>query len=110
MTATETPTLADYLKAPTRDAAYVEHCQTVATGLVDRHIGGAAADSPEFAAARWQAILVTGANLWTRRRRLVEGSAAMSDGMVVSSPDRPTRDPLDAARHILGTYLGPGIA
>lgn len=54
-------------------------------------------------------MLVTGANLWSRRRRLAEASVGM-DGQIVATPERPTRDPLDAARHILAPLLGPGIA
>lgn len=106
----DAPSLSDYVKAPPKDAAFVERCHASAVELVDNLLGSVTITTDGQRELRWQAVLATGANLWGRRRRLTEGSAAMNDGVVVTSPDRPTRDPLDAARHILGDLLGPGIA
>lgn len=98
-------TLTDYLRAPDRDSAYVAQCESAATLLVNGLIGGAEVSE----GLRLQAILTTGANLYQRRQRLTELRSAV-DGTVQFTPDRPTRDPLDAARHILRHELGPGIA
>lgn len=105
MAETTGPTLLEYLRAAERDREYVEQCENAATTLVAGLIGDVDVDP----ALRRQAILTTGANLYQRRQRLTELRGS-PDGTVQFTPDRPTRDPLDAARYMLGTALGPGIA
>lgn len=94
----------DYVKAPAKDEPYARNCETAATTLVAGLIGKATVTDE----LRRQAIWTTGANLYQRRQRLMELRAP--DGSVQYTPDRPTRDPLDAARHLLADALGPGIA
>lgn len=103
--AAATPTLSQYLRASERDREYVEQCESAARTLVNGLIGNVQVDE----GLRQQAVLTTGANLYQRRQRLTEQRGSM-DGTVQFTPDRPTRDPLDAARFMLATVLGPGIA
>lgn len=98
-------TFVDYVRAPTRSVEFATECETSATALVDALIGARTVNP----VLRRQAIFLTGANLYQRRQRLTEQQGS-SDGTVQFSPDRPTRDPLDAARHLLRNELGPGIA
>ena len=116
MTTTPTPpdpgaTLAEYVgDRRGHDSEFIAECETAAEGMVAQLLPvPSTALSDEARALRRHAVLVTGANLWSRRRRLAEASVGM-DGQIVATPERPTRDPLDAARHILAPLLGPGIA
>lgn len=102
---TEKVTFAHYVGAGPRGEAYATQCEQVAETMVDKLIGSTTVDP----ATRRQAVLSTAGNLYQRRLRLTELNGYV-DGTIQHTPDRPTRDPLDAARHILGLELGPGIA
>jgi len=116
MTTTSTPpaagvTLAEYVgDRRGHDSEFIAECEAAAEGMVAQLLPVPPdALNAEALALRRHAVLVTGANLWSRRRRLAEAGVGM-DGQIVATPERPTRDPLDAARHILAPLLGPGIA
>lgn len=104
-------TLAEYVgDRHNRDGAFIAECEAAAEGMVAALLPVPETVLNEGARAlRRQAVLAAGANLWSRRRRLTEAGGVV-DGQIVATPERPTRDPLDAARHILAPLLGPGIA
>ena len=98
-------TLADYVRASPKDAAYVADCAATAEILVARLVGTAKVPTE----VREHAVLATGANLFSRRLTTTELNN-YSNGLVQSIPQRPALDPLTPARGILAGHLGPGIA
>lgn len=103
-------TLAEYVgDRHNRDAEFIAECEASAEGLVAQLLPAGEVLTEHARSLRRQAVLTAGANLWSRRRRLTEAGGVV-DGQIVATPERPTRDPLDAARHILAPLLGPGIA
>lgn len=98
-------TLADYVRASAKDAAYVADCEATAKVLVARLVGTATVP-PQV---REHAELATGSNLFSRRLNTTELNN-YSNGLAQPIPQRPALDPLTPARGILAGHLGPGIA
>lgn len=98
-------TLAEYVRASAKDAAYVADCESTAEILVKRLVGTATVP----AEVRSHAVLAVGANLFSRRLNTTELNN-YSNGLTQPIQQRPALDPLTPARGILAGHLGPGIA
>lgn len=98
-------TLAEYVRASAKDAAYVEDCEATAEVMVARLVGTATVP----AEVRHHAVLAVGANLFSRRLNTTELNN-YSNGLTQPIQQRPALDPLTPARGILAGHLGPGIA
>lgn len=97
-------TLAEYVGADPRDAAFVAECDATAKQLVSRRVGTTAVPP----AVRRQAELEVGANL-VQRRRHSQGAPSFTDADMMESPYRPALDPVTPAMPLLAPYLGPVI-
>ena len=100
-----TDALMKYLRADSIDRGFVEGIATAAVALVSNLIGTNTV--PEHVSH--EAILLTGANLWSKRVAQSEIQGLM-DPNLSAIPARPALDPLAQARPLLAPYLGPGIA
>jgi len=100
-----TTTLAQYVRADTGDLAFVTECEAAAHQLVSQLVGDVTIPAEPLAAA----LLDVGANLYQRRITQHDMPDFAGDG-TITSPWRPARDPLTAARAILRPWLGPGLA
>lgn len=98
-------TLAEYVRASSKDADYVADCEATAKIMVARLVGEATVPDEVVE----QAELATGANLFSRRLNTTELNN-YSNGLVQPIQQRPALDPLTPARGILAGHLGPGIA
>ncbi|WP_165217245.1 hypothetical protein [Schaalia sp. ZJ1691] len=98
-------TLADYVRADPRDAAFVTECEQTASELVTRRVGGAAVPESVLHAA----VMEVGANLFQRRISRT-GQSSFTDPETMGNPHLPALDPLTPAWPLLAPYLGPGIA
>lgn len=97
--------LSQYVRAADRDMDRITELHNAATDMVERLVG--TADVPS--AVMEQAVLATGANLFARRTTQNE-LGSYDNALLQPVPQRPALDPLTPARHMLGPYLGPGIA
>lgn len=100
-----TAALMAYLRADSIDRAFVEGIAIAAVALVSDLIGSNKV--PEK--VTHEAIMLTGANLWSKRVAQSEVQGLM-DPNLSAIPARPALDPLAQARPLLAPYLGPGIA
>lgn len=97
-------TLAQYVKAAERDAAFVAQCEARAAALVAQRVAGATVPAEILDLAR----LEVGADLFWRRS--ARNGVAGFDGADTVQPVRIARDPMRAADDLLRPFLGIAVA
>lgn len=100
-----TDQLTAYVRASTKDRAFIAQCADRAVELVSSRVGEQQVPTSVLSAAH----LEVGANLYQRRASAI-GTTNYSDPETFGNPMRPALDPMTPAWPMLRPYLGPGLA